>query len=409
MGQAAPTQTPSTGPLTRTLLDLVLTFAAAGLAVLIVAAAINGGEPRPGETDPLGRIRRDPLDLAALRDLGLRMDRQGRIAEADAIMSFVGRRTWRDGPAEVWLLRRRLGQGRLDEAFQAADALLRRDGTGALRPALFSVLIAAAGDVEARPPLEARLAEAPGWRADFLRALAARGDETGASIMYGALAAGRTPPSPQEYAPFIDRLVSEGRYREALNAWIGIARRAVAGVGDPRGPDPWDGNFARESDGTAFTWSAAEGVGAASEVLRSEDGSTGRILKVNYDGFSSPALPAQLLVLTPGRYRLAWRERIDPAAAAKLYWRLRCADSGRVVSRASLPSHVAGDRVVWREVEMDLDASATGCAAQWLELIASPGDRREPFTAWYAEFQLHPVTSYERADRSGKYPQVQPK
>jgi hypothetical protein len=114
---------------------------------LFVAAAIvfAAAEPRdlhPSLAELEMRVARDPLDLPALRDLGLRLDGLGRRTQAEALLSFVGDRSWRDGPAEVWLLRRRLVEGRFREAFESADSLLRRDADGSLRPALFPMLVA---------------------------------------------------------------------------------------------------------------------------------------------------------------------------------------------------------------------------------------------------------------------------
>jgi hypothetical protein len=369
----------------RVVLDLLLIAAGACLAILIIAAAIPWTETAPDEARSAASLRLDPLNLIALRELGLRQDRQGRLAEAEATFTFVAGRTWRDAPTEAWLVRRRLGQGRLEAAFENADSLLRQDADQTMRPILFPMLTAAAAYVEARPVLEARLALAPPWRSDFLRELGTRGEAAGAARVFVALASGGTPPTPREYAPLINRLVSGGRYRDALDAWSAITGPAGAAEQALR-----DGDFTGTPDGTAFTWSAAEGVGATSEVGQAPAGSPGRALRVDYDGFSSPALPAQLLVLAPGRYRLAWREQTDPAGPDRLYWRLRCADSGQALARASALSPTPTDRTGWRAEAMDLEIPAASCVAQWLELIATPGEKREPTTAWYAAFRLVP-------------------
>src|SRR5580704_2905224 len=138
-------------------LDGALVLIGAGLAVLIAQAAFTSATDADRPPGP-ARLANDPLDLPALRALGLRLDREGRLDETDAVLAFVGRRTWRDGPTEVWLLRRRLDQDRYEEAFESADSLLRRDADGTTRPALFALFIAAADDVQAQPALVARLA-----------------------------------------------------------------------------------------------------------------------------------------------------------------------------------------------------------------------------------------------------------
>lgn len=359
--------------------DGALVLIGAGLAILIAQAAFTSATDVDRPPDP-ARLFHAPLDLPALRALGLRLDRDGRLDEADAVLAFVGRRSWRDGPTEVWLLRRRLDQGRYEEAFESADSLLRRDADGTTRPALFALFIAAADDVEARPALVARLAAAPWWRADFLRALGERGDMAGAQAVFSALARGPRPPTADEYAPLINRLVSAGDYASAYNLWRALVRRDHAPAAGLR-----DGDFSGESDHTPFTWSAAAGVGAASEAGAAPGGSTARELRVDYDGYSSPNLPAQLLVDPPHRYSLSWRERIDPAVPERLFWRVRCAGSNAILARGAPP--VPG----WREAAVSVVTPRSGCAAQWLELAAEPGERRGPVTARYTAFRLRPI------------------
>jgi hypothetical protein len=358
----------------RSILDIgrdgLLLLAGLGLAWAVVSTALTVGDANPGPQAALHRIREDPLDIAALRGLGLERERTGRTTEAEALLSFVGRRTWRDAPTQAWLLRRRLSQGRLEEAFETADSILRQDWLGATRPALFGMMTAAAGLVEARPSLEARLAAAPSWRTDFLQGLDAHGDAAGAVQVLVALAAGGTPPKPEEYTLLITRLVAGGDYKGAHEAWSVISRRVgVAELGDFSGP----------SDQTPFTWSDAEGVGATSEAGSSPDGSA---LRIDYDGFSTPRLPARLLVSPSGRWRLTWRETGDAEAPRRLYWRVRCAQSGQVLARSDTASPGGRDR------QMAFEIPATGCGGQWLELIATPAERRDPVTASYESMKI---------------------
>ena len=361
--------------------DGALILAAAGLAILIARAALTSASGADRAAGPVG-LPRDPLDLPALRALGLRLDREGRLGEADAVLAFVGRRTWRDGPTEVWLLRRRLDQGRYREAFESADSLLRRDADGTTRPVLFALLIAAADDPEARPALVTRLAAAPWWRGDFLRALGAQGGVAGARAVFSALARGPgAPAAADEYAPLINRLANAGDAAGAYDAWRAAARHDYATA-----PGLRDGDFSRVSDHTPFTWRPASGVGASSETGAAPPGGpAGRALRVDYDGYSSPSLPAQLLADPPRRYSLRWRERIDPAVPERLFWQVRCADTNQVLARA--PPAAAG----WREETMNIETPRSGCAAQWLELAAAPGERRGPVTAWYAAFRVRPM------------------
>jgi hypothetical protein len=355
---------------------------AVSLAVPIIANVLHPAAAPSTPREAAAAIARDPLDIAALERLGLDLDRAGRSAEADAVFSFIGRRTWRDGAAEAWLLRRRLGQGRFDEAFENADAILRQDADGSTRPTLFPILIAAARYSESRPALEARLAQSPWWRPRFLENLARNGDPAGARTVFETLAQGRTPPTPEEYAPLVNRLVGGKAYRDAMDAWTAIAKP----LGRTEGVR--DGDFAGQWDHTGFTWSVSEGVGGASAIRPAPDGSAGHALRIDYDGFSSPALPSQLMVLAPGRYRVSWREQGDPGASTRLYWRVRCADSGQVLARAGDAFADTPGPGRWTQAGIGFEIPSGGCAGQWLELATNPGERRAPLTAWYAGFRL---------------------
>jgi hypothetical protein len=369
------------------------------LAGLVIASAVQTVGAGRHLGNPAVRLRRDPLDLPALRDRALGWDRGGDPDRAEAALSFVMRRTWRDAPTLGWLLRSRTEDGRLDEAMQIADAVIRQDGRGAARPVLFPALIAATGDQEARTALEARLELSPFWRGDFLRALGTSGDPSPAASVFAALAAGPTPPTPAEYAPFIDRLVDAKAYVAAAGAWRDITRRAGA---LPKSGEVMD--FALAGDGTPFTWRSADGAGAGSSVGEAPE-DAGRIaLRVDYDGFASPVLPARLLTLEPGRYLISWRERREGAGASVLSWRVRCADTGEIlaggppVDQGGTSRDAGGEKnagvggAAWRARSMEVQVPAGVCAGQWLELAATPGERRSPTTTWWESLEVSPST-----------------
>jgi hypothetical protein len=374
-----------------TALDLALGLAAAALAALILVQAALTLRPPSQSLTAEQEVSRDPLDLPALRTLGVDLYLANQMDRAEAIFAFVARQTWRDGPTDGWLMGRRLEQHRYAEAMAFADAMLRQDGGGATRPVIFPALSATIDDPAARAALVARLSASPWWRDSFLRGLADQPTTAGTRAVLSALAAGPAPPSPSEYVPFINRLAASGDYGEALDAWRAIARR-----GDPDEAYLRDGGFSQVSDGAPFGWRPANGVGVSSEVGAAPDDPSRRVLRVDYDGFSRPTLPAQLLVLPPGRFRVTWRERSQGGGdTIQLAWRIRCSDAaGATLAQADegASGGVGQEPGQWRPMAMDVVVPAGGCPAQWLELAASPGERRNSVTAWYGQFRVTPQT-----------------
>jgi hypothetical protein len=113
-------------------------------------------------------------------------------------------------------------------------------------------------------------------------------------------------------------------------------------------------------------------------------------LRVDYDGFSTPDLPARLLVLAPGRYRFAWREQAT-GSSERLSWRARCADAGRVIGQSRSSSDDMSPSGAWRTKTLDVEIPAEGCRGLWLELAAAPGERHAPGTLWSADMRLAPA------------------
>jgi hypothetical protein len=354
-------------------LDLGLLALGVLLAVLIVRAALSGGAAL-GTTRALAE---DPLDTARLAARGLALRAAGRDDLATPLLELAGRAGWRDQRVQAFLLREASVQGLWPEAMEHADALLRADSTGALRPWLFGWLNSAAAFNEPRAALVDRL-EAPRcwWRGAWLQQLGATpsagaADDEGANELLRALAASPRPPTAAEYGPYVMRLASSSQAAQALSVWEAMTHRADAPLRD--------GTFTAGSDGTPFTWSPASGVGATSAIEPTDHG--GNDLRVDYDGFSTPTMPAQLLVLGPGAWRLTWRERA--AGPASMTWRVRCAASGAVLAGAtSTPSPA------WTGRSLEFLVPSAACASQWLELTPSPGERREETSAWYERFRL---------------------
>jgi hypothetical protein len=206
-------------------------------------------------------------------------------------------------PTQIWLMRRDLLARRFAGAFAHADALLRREPTPP--PGVFAILTAAALEPGAVGPLAERLAANPSWRSDFFDFLAGEArppPTTVTAALLTRLAAGPTPPTDAEVAPYLRLLVSQQRFADAAAAW----RRLTPGA-PSTATGVYDGDFERPPGSTPFDWSLGGGVGWTASIAASPDGPRGQALNVEYDGVSPPQPLRQLLVLSPGAYRLSGR------------------------------------------------------------------------------------------------------
>jgi len=350
-----------------------------GIGLLMAAAIIWTARPHasgpPSLSQALARLARQPADVAAVRELGLALARNGRDREAEPVMRLAARMGWRDADTQAWLLRRDLGLGAFDAAFARADALLRRPVDDPARASAIAAVMDAARDPSASEPLARRLATRPWWRAGFLEQLdRAPGGTAPVRAILLALARSPARPTPEETAPYINRLVAAGRFDEALADW---RRLSPDGAGDLR-----SGGFGEAPDGTPFAWEIAGGGGGEAAITLREDSPGNRALWADAGGDGVPLLARQMLVLPSGRYVLRWRVQGD---GERLRWRVQCVDDGRQVAKAASQA----PSPAWRDAALAIDVPADRCRAQWLALAAEPGDGRA--SAWYDDMEIAPV------------------
>lgn len=353
-------------------LDAALTACGLALAVAVVWGAVPAETTVGDIAQGRARLARHPADEGAVRDLALAYEDAGQRASAEALMRHAGSFGWRDSRTQSWLMWRNFAERRYDAAFARATALMIRPVDDERRPRAISLMTLAAGDPRAAPALVRRLALAPYWRPPFLDHLGRSANTAAARGVLVALAAGPTPPTAEERAPYINRLVAAGRYGEAHADWMTLSRSAEAGLRD--------GGFDRASDGTPFTWQVSASAGVDAAIAPREDRPSDPALWVQGAARSEVPAARQLTALAPGAYALRWRVSGDPATAR---WRAVCAADGRVLGQDA----GAGTGTAWRPGAMAIEVPPSGCAAQWIEAVATPGSGGGA-AVWYDEVSL---------------------
>ncbi|HWE47685.1 MAG TPA: hypothetical protein VG407_16815 [Caulobacteraceae bacterium] len=335
--------------------------------------------------DLAGRaLDRSPLEVGAVRLLALAAERAGQDDRALRLMTIAGDRSVRDGPSHAWLFDYWFKRHDWARAFRHADLLLRTHPQVAkqIDPYLVSAVVS---DPAARLQITKRFADAPFWRGAFLSDLAqSNTDPAPLLAILTDLDRAHAKLSDIELEEVLVSLVNRHLYDEAYLTWTqSLPPSALMGLGYV-----YDPAFTGLPGAAPFNWALHQPNGGAVEMTASPAGGHRRALAVHlYDAPTAP-LAAQLITLPPGRYVLHGRNRSDAGGRSGLAWTVRC-DGGPVIARLS-PTGGAGQ---WTDGSTRFDTPQSGCAAQWLELVADPGASFQGGGVWWSGLAIDRAAS----------------
>ena len=385
-------------------LPVLLAAAGLGLAALIGLQAVDAWTqpPRaasrlsameailaPGSTP--GRLAREelaartvidstPLDSSGFALLALLRERAGDRQEAEALMTMASKLNHRDNVADLWLLNDISAKRRYAEAFVHADAILRRKygGSDRIAPFIFKTLsdpeaLTALGRILAGPPI-------PYWRGPFMD-VASRGlnQPAGMIAIFDSIVKAGGSVDASELGPTLTLLVSQGQFQQAYLLWLLDSPKSVIA----RSGNIINGDFGDTPSAAPFNWSAQSGKFLIADA--SGYGRRGPALRLAYQDAGTPAdLGEQLLVLSPGRYRLSgqWLT-VGAPDPARVELAVVCAnDQTGLASIAAADTHGA-----WRPFSQSLSVPET-CAGQWLRFRPRPVGDGVSVEAWFAGLSI---------------------
>jgi hypothetical protein len=325
----------------------------------------------------LAALKRDPTSGSAFRTLALA---ETDPAQRNRLMTIAGDRMKRDIPAGTWLVADRLKSGKLAEAAERADGLLRAWPVS-MRGVMTSQLSQLAAQPGGAELLAARLDGEPPWRSALLINMAKSGDNPGAAVsVLAAMAKGRHPPTETEAGAVVGRLVKDEQYQLAFLIWAQV----LPPEGVAQLADPYDGGFEGLPGPAPFNWQFFDRSGVIAEPTPKPEGD-GKALYVRFSKAMPPGVLArQLLALPPGRHVLTGRWKADGISIARpLVWDFRCARRNvAIVDPGVSLSGTTG----WTTFTATVDVPA-GCDAQWLSLT-SPGRVRASGEAWFDDLKI---------------------
>jgi hypothetical protein len=330
-------------------------------ARIAMAAARKLVEDGRGAIDPAIRVltqatlARDLTQNAAIEFRAVDVEAAGNRARAAQLFDLSDAISRRSLPTRLWLIQRSVDRGDVGHALRDFDVALRT--TAAAAPTLFPVLAGATSDPGLVMPIARMLDRPSDWRLLFLNYAVANGDiEGAAAVLLHMRDRGLITGNGLDRA-LVARLVDERRF--ALAGRVRVA--FPAGQAQPR--LVVDGGFADATGSYPFGWSFTErgDIGAERSIAngrpalgwRSEPGRGGQVA-------------AQLLLLSPGNYRLATMAASATPDDAP-YWSLSCGEQGgATLARLDVPSASSAAAAVNVAVPV-------GCEGQWLTLTLRPG------------------------------------
>lgn len=344
-----------------------------GLAQAGVARALYGARLKNNPKAAPGTIERrlasrafaaEPLAANALPVLigGLAADGQRR--KADELLRLAGRMTRRDRLINAMLIDQELPRNRPERVIHLFDRAMAvsREVRGFYLERL-AAATATPGALRALVPI---LGRAPDWSAEYWGAVLLRPE----AVPQGGMLRLRIAGAPWNQRAVLDtdpaliRALVEAREFETASALarsLGLRRDPVENLANH--------SFSKPSRFPPIDWELLE----SGEIGVNIDSKRGR-LQLSSLPFSDGVVARQLILLSPGRYRMSWKvSGLNRAPGSKLRFRLACVDSklsGGESLDSALLTNGTGNKTVdvpvspcrwfWATIELDTMAVDAG-------------------------------------------------
>lgn len=306
--------------------------------------------------DAAWSLQRNPTLPAPARILAMAASVRRDQRQSDRLLQYSEQMSRRDIPTQFWLLERRVAANDVGGALSHFGIALQV--APSTRDLLFPVLSSALSQPDLRRPIAELVHRGDAWRADFLYHAGANADPASAGTLFLILAQLRTPPAPQHLQILIDRLVAAGNFAGAARLYALVDRNwrlEEAGT-------QLDGAFARPSDLPPFGWELNQNVAFRGGRPDQADNNA---LQINLSTSGEEWAARKLLLLGPGRYRLAAAYGTMDGGSGQVRVELACSRGGSVVSSLTAPVNRPSGTL---EGTLDIPA---GCRQQWLTIQAA--------------------------------------
>lgn len=294
---------------------------------------------------------------------------------AEVLLREARRRHPRSRITHLLLLDGQLRAGRLEDAVSTMNTLTR------LIPGAEPVLVAQLAEIartrSTRPTIKNLIERDSRIKNRLLEYLAsdAKDPELILELAGPAAAPAGSAPAPIWQQKLISALIDRGEAQRAYRLW---ARFSGLNGASPK-PLINDSEFRAAPGLLPFNWRFVESNGGVAE--RSSAGG----LQVQYYGRDAATLVDQLLLLSPGRYRLSSAVEVGASTdAPPVTWRVTCNQGERLLDM----NLVQGRSEPTISQEFTVPA---GCASQWVALTGNPAEFAKPVSLMIRKINLEKV------------------
>lgn len=319
------------------------------------------------QTGPVSAIRHarraiisDPLSVQAVSILGRAQLYSDDLANARQTFMVAGQLGWRDEMTQIYWLDQAIQANNFKTAAERLDALLRQSPDDVNRDKFLAVVSATP---EGREALSKRLKLAPNWAHPYLTEVSSLGPSELTQRIDVLKRTGSGLWDCSSTGNIAQTLIDANRFDEAQSVWRQNCATSASLV--------YDGEFDHldiTHQSAAFEWQLTARGDVDIALLRSGDNGN-RALSAKVNAATTLPVIRQLIVLTPGRYRLTWHlPQTSQAQARALEVSFACkADLGKAQNGAVDP--VNAER---RTLDVTIDFT---CPARQLVFWLAPNSQ----------------------------------
>lgn len=355
-------------------------------------AAANQDDVRAVNSLSRQALVQSPLQVGALRNLGFLAEFDKKPAKARALMMAAADVSRRDALTQAWLFTDYKNSGQVAKAVEAADIVMRMKR--AYRDLMIAELLKISKDDRFVEPMVKALAARPEWRLKFLQQLNdPNADSRNIYRVLSALKAQKSAPSTEELTSYFARFDGSENPARLWAEWQSLTPSPEARKGLIR-----DGGFEGLDAPIPYNWTLFVAPGVYAEREACPDGCPGKVLYLSYDGNIRATFAKQMLALTPGRYRLAFRVYSEGADVSPMTASILCGGGASATTIASKAFSAREGKWVTNRLEFDVPRT---CPGQQLFLSGSRTISSDTMSAWLDNVTLDRIDARTQGGDDG--------